>query len=156
MHTEGGISLNSAWILLGILIIGIISKNNILAAASGIVLVIGLLDLNRFYPLLEKRGIEAGLLLLTTAVLIPFATGKVSPGSLKDTITSHVGLASIIGGLAGAYLNAQGIDLIHHQPEIIPGILIGVIISVTFLGGVSVGPVMAAGITAVIISLLSR
>ena len=84
---------------------------------------------------------------------MPFATGKVSSGMLRDTITSSAGLAAVIGGLTGAYLNAQGLDMIHHKPEIIPGILIGVIISVTFLGGVSVGPVMAAGITAVIMSL---
>ncbi|MDI9419569.1 MAG: DUF441 domain-containing protein [Bacillota bacterium] len=139
--------------LLGIFIIGVVGHNKILAAASGIVLIIGLLDLHRFYSLLERRGIEAGLLFLTTAVLVPFATGKVSSGMLRDTITSSAGLAAIIGGLTGAYLNAQGLDMIHHKPEIIPGILIGVIISVTFLGGVSVGPVMAAGITAVIMSL---
>ena len=137
-----------------ILIIGIASKNGILAAASGIVLIIGLLDLDRLYPFLERRGIEAGLLLLTPALLIPFATGRIPLGALWNTVTSYVGLAAIIGGLAGAYLNAQGIDLIRHKPEILPGILIGVIISVAFLGGTAVGPIMAAGIAAVIIALI--
>lgn len=151
---QGGIDLNSAWMLLIILVIGILSRNSILAAASGIVLVIGLLDLHRLYPLLERRGIEAGLLFLTTSVLIPFATGKISPGSLRDAVTSHIGLAAVIGGLTGAYLNAQGIDLIRCRPEIIPGILIGVILSVALFGGTAVGPVMAAGITSVIIALM--
>lgn len=55
-----GIALNSAWVLLVILIIGIASKNGILAAASGIVLIIGLLDLDRLYPFLERRGLKPG------------------------------------------------------------------------------------------------
>jgi uncharacterized membrane protein (DUF441 family) len=61
--------LNINWSLLAIFIIGLITRNNILAAASGIILVLGVLNLDQFYPLLERRGIEAGLLFLTMAIL---------------------------------------------------------------------------------------
>lgn len=132
------------------------SKNNLIAAAAGIVLVLGLLNLQMFYPILEKRGIELGLLFLTIALLVPFATGKVSAADLYKCLTSTLGLCAIIGGLVGSYLNAQGIDLIALKPEIIPGILLGIVICVSFFGGVSVGPVMAAGITAILWSLLSH
>ncbi|NLM68574.1 MAG: DUF441 domain-containing protein [Firmicutes bacterium] len=146
--------LNINWSLLAIFIIGLITRNNILAAASGIILVLGVLNLDQFYPLLERRGIEAGLLFLTMAILVPLADGKVSFNALVKTLTSSYGLFAVIGGLLGAYLNAQGITLISIRPDIIPGILIGVVISVAFFGGAPVGPVMAAGITAVLLMLI--
>lgn len=146
--------LNINWSLLAIFIIGLITRNNILAAASGIILVLGVLNLDQFYPLLERRGIEAGLLFLIMAILVPLADGKVSFNALVKTLTSSYGLFAVIGGLLGAYLNAQGITLISIRPDIIPGILIGVVISVAFFGGAPVSPVMAAGITAVLLMLI--
>lgn len=144
------------WSLLTIFLISLISRNRILAAAAGIVLILNLLRLEQYYPLLERRGIEAGLLFLSIAVLVPFAADQVSPNNLIKTAASPIGLFAVIGGLIGSYLNAQGIDLIQLKPEIVPGILIGIIISIAFFGGVSVGPVMAAGITAVLLSFFRR
>lgn len=144
------------WSLLTIFLISLISRNRILAAAAGIVLILNLLRLEQYYPLLERRGIEAGLLFLSIAVLVPFAADQVSPNNLIKTAASPIGLFAVIEGLIGSYLNAQGIDLIQLKPEIVPGILIGIIISVAFFGGVSVGPVMAAGITAVLLSFFRR
>ena len=94
-----------------------------------------------------------GLLLLTVSLLVPFATGEVSVHAMVRSILSPLGMFAIMGGLLGAYLNSQGLDLVAVQPEIIPGILIGIIISVSFFDGVSVGPVMAAGITALLVRL---
>lgn len=131
-------------------------KNNLLAVAAGIVLIIGLMNLQQLYPLIERRGIEAGLLLLTITLLIPFATGKVSIEKVVNSLSSAVGIFAILGGLVGSYLNAQGIELLSFKPDIVPGILIGIVISVSFFGGVSVGPVMAAGITAILVSLLDK
>ena len=90
--------LNINWSLLAIFIIGLITRNNILAAASGIILVLGVLNLDQFYPLLERRGIEAGLLFLTMAILVPLADGKVSFNALVKTLTSSYGLFAVIGG----------------------------------------------------------
>src|SRR5690554_4454152 len=117
--------------LLIIFLIGIITKNNLLAAAGAIVIFMDIMRLHRFFPMLERRGIEGGLLLLTVSLLVPFATGKVNVNAVIKAVISPVGLFAVIGGLLGAYLNSQGIDLVAVQPEIIPGILIGVIISVS-------------------------
>lgn len=142
--------------LLIIFLIGIITKNNLLAAAGAIVIFMDIMRLHRFFPMLERRGIEGGLLLLTVSLLVPFATGKVNVNAVIKAVISPVGLFAVIGGLLGAYLNSQGIDLVAVQPEIIPGILIGVIISVSFFNGISVGPVMAAGITALLVRIFLR
>ena len=139
--------------LLIIFLIGIVTKNNLLSAAAAIVMFMDIMRLHRFFPILENRGIEGGLLLLTVSLLVPFATGKVTAHAMIRSILSPLGIFAIIGGLLGAYLNSQGLDLVALQPEIIPGILIGIIISVSFFDGVSVGPVMAAGITALLVRL---
>ena len=44
--------------------------------------------------------------------------------------------------------------MVSVQPEVVPGILVGVMLGVWFLGGIPVGPIMAAGITAVLAALL--
>ncbi len=141
--------------LLIIFLIGVFTKNNLLAAASGIVMVLGLLHLDRLLPILERRGVEMGLLFLTMSILTPFASGKVTLKSLKASLVTPVGLIAVLGGMLGSYLNSQGLDLVRIQPEVIPGILVGVMLSVWFLGGIPVGPIMAAGITAVLVSLLN-
>jgi len=147
--------LNNVWLLLLIFCIAIFTKNNILASAAGIVLILGLMNLQRLYPFLERRGLEMGILFLTIPILIPFATGQVKTSDILKVLTSPIGLLAIIGGLLGAYLNDQGLTLLQLSPEIIPGIIIGVVICVSLFGGVSVGPVMAAGITAVLVTLFN-
>ncbi|MGI6148349.1 MAG: DUF441 domain-containing protein [Firmicutes bacterium] len=140
--------------LLIIFLIGVLTKNNLLAAGSGIVLVLGLLNLERLLPVVERRGVELGLLCLTMSILVPFASGKVTLKSLAASLWTPVGLIAVLGGMLGSYLNSQGLDMVILQPEVIPGILVGVMLGVWFLGGIPVGPIMAAGITAVLVSLL--
>ena len=146
----------SALPLLIIFVVAILSKNNLLGAAAAIVFFLDLMRLNRFFPLIQARGLEAGLLFLTIALMIPFATGQVTLKSLASSLLSPVGILSIVGGLLGAYLNSQGLEFVAAEPSIIPGILSGVMLSVSLFGGVSVGPIMAAGITALLIRLLIR
>lgn len=142
--------------LLIIFVVALLSKNNLLGAAAAIVFFLDLMRLQRFFPLLQARGVEAGLLFLTIALMIPFATGEVTLQKLASSLLSPVGILSIVGGLVGAYLNSQGLEFIAAEPAIVPGILVGVMLSVSFFGGVSVGPIMAAGITALLIRIFVR
>ena len=92
--------------------------------------------------------------------------GEAEPGpsldngqlTMENMISSYSGpsVFAILGGIIGAYLNSQGLDLVAVEPSIIPGILIGVMVSVFFFGGVSVGPIMAAGITALLVRVFLR
>lgn len=142
--------------LLIVFVVALLTRNNLLAAAAAIVFFLDLMRLHRFFPLIQSRGLEAGLLLLTVALLVPFATGNVTLKSLVTSLLSPLGIFAIVGGLLGAYLNSQGLDLVSVEPTIVPGILVGVIISVFFFGGVSVGPIMAAGITALLVKIFLR
>lgn len=136
--------------LLIVFLIALLTRNNLLAAASAIVFFLVLMRLNRFFPTIQSRGLEVGLLALTIALLLPFSTGEITVKDLVSSLFSPLGVFAIIGGLLGAYLNSQGLDLLLLEPAIISGILVGIIISVAFFGGMSVGPVMAAGITALL------
>lgn len=142
--------------LLIVFVVALLTKNNLLAAAAAIVFFLDLMRLHRFFPMIQSRGLEGGLLLLTIALLVPFSTGQVTVKSLFTSLWSPLGVFSIVGGLVGAYLNSQGLDLVAVEPTIVPGILIGVIISVFFFGGASVGPIMAAGITALLVRIFLR
>ncbi|WP_461365296.1 DUF441 domain-containing protein [Candidatus Darwinibacter acetoxidans] len=148
--------MHSSLPLLIIFVAAILSRNSLLGAAAAIVFFLDLMRLNRFFPLIQTRGLEAGLLFLTIALMVPFASGQVTLKSLVSSLLSPVGIMSIVGGLLGAYLNSQGLEFVAAEPSIVPGILIGVMISVSFFGGVSVGPIMAAGITALLARLLIR
>lgn len=142
--------------LLIVFLIGLITKNNLLGAAAAIVFFVDLMRLDRFFPLIHSRGLEAGVLFLTIALLVPFANGQLTMRNLASSLFSPIGVLAVMGGILGAYLNSQGLDLIAVEPSIIPGILIGVVVSVAFFGGVSVGPIMAAGITALLARILIR
>ncbi len=142
--------------LLIVFVIAVLTKNNLLGAAAAIVFFVDLMRLNRFFPLIQSRGLEAGVLLLTVALLVPLADGQLTIKNLLSSLLSPIGILAVIGGVFGAYFNSQGLDLIAVEPSIIPGILIGVMVSVFFFGGVAVGPIMAAGITALLARLLIR
>lgn len=142
--------------LLLVFIIAVLTKNNLLGAAAAIVFFIDLMRLNRFFPLIQNRGMEGGVLLLTVALLVPLADGQLTFERLTASLLSPLGILAVIGGILGAYFNSQGLELIAVEPSIIPGILIGVMVSVFFFGGVSVGPIMAAGITALLARVLIR
>lgn len=142
--------------LLIIFVVAVLTRNNLLGAAAAIVFFLDLMRLNRFFPMIQTRGLEAGLLFLTIALLVPFADGQISIKNILSSLFSPLGVLSIVGGIVGAYLNSQGLDLVAVEPTIMPGILIGVMLSVFFFGGVSVGPIMAAGITALLVKLFMR
>ncbi|HHY10147.1 MAG TPA: DUF441 domain-containing protein [Firmicutes bacterium] len=146
--------MSAALPLLLVFVVALFARNNLLAAAAAIVFFLDLMNLNRLFPLIQARGIEAGLLLLTVSLLIPFSSGEVNLKSLASSLKGPLGIFAVTGGILGAYLNSQGLDLIAVEPTIVPGILIGVTISVFFFGGVSVGPIMAAGITALLARFL--
>lgn len=49
-------------------------------------------------------------------------------------------------GILVAWIAGRGIPLMSTQPILVTGLLIGTIIGVAFLGGVPVGPLIAAGL----------
>lgn len=142
-------------LLVALLLIGIVARSNLIATAACVLLILKFTNLTFLFPLLEKRGLEIGLLFLLLAILVPVATGKVTEKELFSNLASLPGILAILGGALATYMNGEGLKLLQLDPEIIFGLVIGSIFGIVFLGGIPVGPLMAAGLTAFFLSVIS-
>jgi uncharacterized membrane protein (DUF441 family) len=142
-------------VLLILIIIGIIGKAPLIATSACILMVLKLCNLGHYFSLIERRGLEVGLLLLMLSVLTPFARGKVTFGELKDSLFSWPGLLAFLGGILATYMNGDGLRLLKNQPELLVGLVLGSIIGIVFFNGVPVGPLMAAGLAAFLLKVLN-
>ena len=142
-------------ILIILIVIGIIGRSNILATAASLLLIMKLIHLERFFPTVERRGLEFGLLFLMMAVLVPFAAEKITWKDLLSLFTSPIGILALMGGAIATYMNGKGLSLLQTDPQLIIGLVIGSIFGIIFLKGIPVGPLMAAGITVALLKLFS-
>lgn len=140
-------------LLLLILFIGIISNSNIIASAAAILLLVKLINLERFFPLLERRGLELGLLFLVISVLVPFASGKVPSNKIIHSFFTLPGIIAVISGAIATNLNCQGLQMLQDEPQLMIGLVLGSIFGIVFLGGIPVGPLMAGGIAALLLQI---
>lgn len=142
-------------LILLVLGMGILARSNLVVIAAVVLLVLRVLHLQGVFKLLADRGIDAGLLLLVITVLIPLATDQVTVADLKNTFLSPMGLMALAGGLLATKMNGMGIDLLKVEPQLVIGMVIGSVVGIVFWGGVPVGPLMAGGLTALFIKILS-
>jgi len=82
-------------------------------------------------------------------------TGKVPSNDLLNSLKSGLGLVSIAGGFLATWLSGRGFVLLAEKPGMLPGIVLGTLIAVTFKG-VAVGPLVAAGIASVALALFGK
>ncbi|MGG1313594.1 MULTISPECIES: DUF441 domain-containing protein [Cohnella] len=145
--------MNGDIVLVGLIIIGLIGRSPIITTAACVLLIVKLIHLERYLPAIERRGLELGLLFLTMAVLVPFATGRVQLKDVLNAFTSWTGWVALLGGALATYMNGKGLDLLKIDPQLIVGLVIGSIFGIIFLRGIPVGPLMAAGITALFLKI---
>jgi uncharacterized membrane protein (DUF441 family) len=141
-------------ILFALFTIGMIAGNSLVAASAGTLLVIKIMKTPFLLEVAERHSLEWGLLFLLIAVMVPFARDQAGWEEIARTFTTPVGLLSILGGIIATYLCGQGMGLLNVQPEIIVGLVIGTVLGVSFLKGIPVGPLAAAGLTALLLKIL--
>lgn len=142
--------------ILIILILGILSRNNSLALSATVVLGLKLLNLKEILILLDKNAIKWGIIILTVGILTPFVTGKITLKDIENILTTPVAIIALLAGAITVILSGRGLGLISSSPSIVVGIVLGSVIGVAFFKGVPIGPMTAAGIVAVILSLIKR
>ncbi len=147
--------MNGELLLVILIIIGLIGRSPIIATAACVLLIVKLIHLERYLPAIERRGLELGLLFLTMAVLVPFASNKISLKEVADVFTTWPGLLALAGGAIATFMNGSGLNLLKYDPQLIVGLVIGSIFGIVFLRGIPVGPLMAAGITAVLLKVFT-
>ncbi|MBE0467696.1 MAG: DUF441 domain-containing protein, partial [Candidatus Desulforudis sp.] len=100
------------------------------------------------FDFLENKGLELGLLILLLTIMVPLANGKIDERDIVYNLTSVPGMLAILGGALATHLNSQGLQMMQMDPGIIFGLIIGSLFGILFLGGMPVGPLMAAGVAA--------
>lgn len=126
---------------------GVLSQNHTVTIAAAFLIVLKLLPTGEVvFPYLQQYGLNAGIVLLTIAVLTPIASGKISGEMILKSFMGWDSVLSIGVGLLVAWLGGRGVKLMTIQPNVIAGLLIGTVAGVAFLRGVPVGPLIAAGI----------
>ncbi|TDF99228.1 DUF441 domain-containing protein [Paenibacillus piri] len=142
-------------LLVVLIIIGLIGRSHIITTAACVLLIVKLINLDRYLPTIERRGLELGLLFLTMGVLVPFASERISYKHVVSIFTSWPGILALCGGAIATYMNGKGLDLLKIDPQLIVGLVIGSIFGIIFLKGIPVGPLMAAGITAFLLKVFT-
>ncbi|AXH82156.1 TPA: DUF441 domain-containing protein [Haemophilus influenzae] len=142
------LQLNTIALLLVILLIlGVLSNNSAITISAAVLLIMQQTFLSSHIPLLEKYGVKIGIIILTIGVLSPLVSGKIQLPNLSGFLSWKMALSIAVGVLV-AWLAGKGVPLMGEQPILVTGLLIGTIIGVAFLGGIPVGPLIAAGILA--------
>ena len=136
-----------ALLLVILIILGLLSHNSAITISAAVLLIMQQTFLSSHIPLLEKYGVKIGIIILTIGVLSPLVSGKIQLPDLSGFLSWKMAL-SIAVGILVAWLAGKGVPLMGEQPILVTGLLIGPIIGVAFLGGIPVGPLIAAGILA--------
>jgi uncharacterized membrane protein (DUF441 family) len=140
----------NALLLLLFVALGIVGNNPSVTISALIILLVQQTPLLKYAPVLEKYGLQLGIMLLMIGVLAPLITGKVQPAQIAALVTSWKTIAAVVGTVV-AWLGGRGVQLMQVNPTIVTGLMIGTIIGVAFLRGVPVGPLIAAGLLSLIL-----
>lgn len=133
--------------MLILLLIGIIAKNQSLLIAVVVLLVIKWIGIgDKAFPLLQQKGIQVGVTIITIAVLVPIITGQIGFKELTDSMKSMYAWIALGAGIFVAIIAANGVELLQTDPHITAALVFGTILAVALFNGVAVGPLIGAGI----------
>jgi uncharacterized membrane protein (DUF441 family) len=140
-------------VLLVLLACGIFSHNSAVTIAAAVLIVLKITPLSSLLPYVQAHGLNIGIMILTIGVLTPIASGKISGESILKSFLSWKSLLAIAIGVFVAWLGGRGVKLMSNQPDVVAGLLLGTVAGVAVLRGVPVGPLIAAGILSLLISI---
>lgn len=145
-----------SWIFLGmIFLVALIAKNQSLLIATAAILVLKAIPHSeKFLTILNQKGINWGVTLISATILVPIALGDIDLKDLLNTLKSPLGWVATICGILVAVLSSRGVGLIAQSPEVTVALVFGTIVGVVFLKGIAAGPVIAAGITYCIMQVI--
>lgn len=139
--------------LIVIFAISMLGHNASVAWATGILLVMKVLGLTQWFTAIEAHGLNLGIILLTIALLVPVATGKITLPIILASFKTPIGIIAIFAGIFASISGGLGIQMLKDSPEMISALIIGTMIGVFFWKGITVGPLIAGGIVYMIFSL---
>ncbi|XXQ68125.1 DUF441 domain-containing protein [Neisseriaceae bacterium B1] len=140
-----------ALFLVALIALGVLGHNSTITIAATVLLLIQQTFLARYLPLLDKYALQWGIIVLTIGVLSPLVSGKTKLPPLAEFFSFKM-LMAILVGIFVAWIAGRGVSFMGAQPMMVTGLLLGTIIGVAFLGGIPVGPLIAAGMLSFLVS----
>ena len=131
--------------LITLTLLGVLSNNSTLTISAVLLLLIQQTALSAYLPFIEKHGVYIGIIVLTIGVLSPLVSGKIALPHITELASLKM-IGAICIGIFVAWLAGRGVPLMTEQPTVVIGLMLGTIIGVAFLGGIPVGPLIAAGL----------
>ena len=149
-----GVVMEAYLFLIGLVLIGVIAQNKSLIIAAAFLLIVKAIGLDsRLFPSLQAKGITWGVTLITSAILVPIAAGDIGFKELLNSIRGHIGIISFLAEIFVAIVAAHGVGLMKEDPLVTTALLAGTILAVGLFRGVPVGPLIGAGIAALVIGM---
>ncbi|MCM3717915.1 DUF441 domain-containing protein [Fictibacillus phosphorivorans] len=139
--------MESFFFLIGLLVIGLVAKNQSLIIAIVFLLVFKFTGLgDKWFSVIQQKGINWGVTIITIAVLIPIATGDIGYKQLQESVRSFYAWIALLSGIFVAIIASRGLILLQNDPHITAALVFGTILAVAIFKGVAVGPLIGAGI----------
>lgn len=133
--------------ILMLFVIGFIAKNTSLMVATGVLIILKLIGADeKIFNVLQTKGINWGVTVITIAVLAPIASGHIGFKELGNAVKSPYAWIALAAGMGVAIIAKYGIELLSTDPHITTALVLGTILSVALFKGVAVGPLIGAGI----------
>lgn len=133
--------------LLLFLALGVLAKNNSLIIAVAVVIILKLFAGNtKVMEVIQSKGINWGVTIITIAILIPIATGQIGFKDLFDSFKSLAGWVGLSAGILVSVLSRKGVGYMSQDPQITVSLVFGTILAVALFRGIAAGPVIASGI----------
>lgn len=143
-------------VLLLILGAGVLGGNELVSVSAAVMLILQLAGFTGVFQFLDNHGVDIGVIFLMLGLLLPFATHSMGLSQTARSLFSPAGVIAIVVGTVAAYFAAQGVSMLQLHPEMLVGLVVGSVIGVYYFGGIPAGPLVAAGIAALIYKLIQR
>lgn len=146
-------------ILVIILAISILGKANSVAVGVAILLILKLLNLDKYvFPTLNDKGVFWALVLLIAAILIPIANGQITATNIRGNLLSWIGVVALILSFLTTYLSGLGLQYltVKGNSDVMPALIVGSVAAAAFLKGVPVGPLITSGMLAVVVKVIHK
>ena len=147
--------MNDAVVVLSIcLVLGLIGRNPLIAGASACLLCLALGRLEPAVRWVAANGTTLGVFILLMSLLAPVAAGKVSLRGFGAELLRPSGLIAAGVAAAAAYFGRGGVEYLQTYPAALVGLIAGSVVGTIFLRGVPTGPLIASGVTALLLEAM--
>lgn len=143
-------------VLLACAALGLAARNTLILGSCLVLVTIRLLRLDGLLHWLMDTGTTFGVFVLILALLAPVADEQIPLRRFVGEIFTRQGAIAVVLAAAGAWLGRYGVDYLKGYPQALVGLIVGSVLGTILLGGIPTGPLILAGLTALLAGILGR